>query len=144
MSSENGKAREVEPVEDVHPSSGSEGSDEEIEVADTSAPQASTPSTSSKKKKKKRSKAVKAFNVLRSGGKDAIPEDVVKIVLEKVRAEGGEAAANADPETVRKALEQMKIKDYVQGKAGIGGTNKKDTGGHKACVHRTLWCLANR
>ncbi|KAI0780696.1 N-myristoyl transferase [Trametes elegans] len=140
------KAKEKEVVDpeqatvtngDEEEHSGSEDSEHEQDAAGTSAVHAATPSTTSKKKKKKRSKAVKALNALRGGGKDAIPEDVVKIVLEKVRAEGGEAAANADPETVRKALEQMKIKDYVQGKAGIGGTNKKDTGGHKACFWET-------
>ncbi|OSD08620.1 N-myristoyl transferase [Trametes coccinea BRFM310] len=113
--------------------SGSEGSEDEQEqdAAGSSTAQAATPSTSSKKKKKKRSKALKALNALRGGGKDAIPEDVVKIVLDKVRAEGGEAAAHADPETIRMALEQMKIKDVIQGKSGIGGKNKKDMGGHK-------------
>ncbi|KAI8989663.1 N-myristoyl transferase [Trametes punicea] len=119
--------------EDGH--SGSEGSElgDEIEqeVADSSNIQASTPSTSSKKKKKKRSKALRALNALRGGGKDAVPDEVVKIVLDKVRAEGGEAAASADAETVRAALEQMKIKDVIQGKTGIGGKNKKDMGGHK-------------
>ncbi|KAI0333481.1 N-myristoyl transferase [Cubamyces sp. BRFM 1775] len=122
---------EVHGDEDDH--SGSEGSEDEQEVASSSSVQvqATTPSTASKKKKKKRSKAVKALSALRPGGKDAIPEDVVKIVLEKVRAEGGEAGASADAETVRKALEKMKLKDVLQGKAGIGGKNKKDIGGHK-------------
>ena len=32
---------------------------------------------------------------------------------------------------MRLALEQMKLKEVLQGKAGIGGKNKKDTGGHK-------------
>ncbi|TBU35738.1 N-myristoyl transferase [Dichomitus squalens] len=92
-----------------------------------------TPGTASKKKKKKRSKAAKALNALKSvgKGKDAIPDEVVKIVLDKVKAEGGEAVAGADAETVRLALEQMKLRDVLQGKTGIGGKNKKDTGGHK-------------
>ena len=128
MSSENGKARETELVEDEHPDSGSEGSDEEVEVADTAAPQASTPSTSSKKKKKKRSKALKALSSL-GGGKGGIPQDLVNVVLEKVKETGD--APGADEATVRAALEQMKIKDVIQGKAGIGGRGKKDTGGHK-------------
>ncbi|KAI0362380.1 N-myristoyl transferase [Trametes cingulata] len=133
------KSKEKEIVEqaaalatgDEEEHSGSEGSEDEQDVAGSSTLAAATPSTSSKKKKKKRSKAVKALNALRGGGKDAIPEDVVKIVLEKVRAEGGEVGATADAETVRKALEHMKIKDVIQGKAGIGGKNKKDMGGHK-------------
>ncbi|KAI0807591.1 N-myristoyl transferase [Fomes fomentarius] len=133
------KAVDLEPTPssaDEGDHSGSEGSEDEDERAGSAAGsssgvQATTPSTSSKKKKKKRSKAIKALSALRGGSKDAIPDDVVKIVLEKVRAEGGEAAANADSETVRKALEQMKLKDVIQGNAGIGGINRKDTGGHK-------------
>lgn len=114
---------------------GSEGSEDEQDVAGSSSVQVISPSTSSKKKKKKRSKAVKALNALRGGGKDAIPEDVVKVVLEKVRAEGGEAAAAANPELIRQALEQMKIQDVIQGKAGVGGRGKKDTGGHKVSMN---------
>ncbi len=140
------KAVDPEPIEssahadDAEDDSESEGSEPDDEPApgaagSSSAAQANTPGTASKKKKKKQSKALKALNALR-GGKDAIPEDVVKIVLEKVRAEGGEAAANADQETVRLALEQMKLKDVLQGKTGIGGKNKKDTGGHKVCTRR--------
>ncbi|PCH37827.1 N-myristoyl transferase [Wolfiporia cocos MD-104 SS10] len=123
-----------QPVPDDEADSGSDASDEEHDVTATSSslPAASTPSTSSKKKKKKkRSKAVKALNALRTGHTDGIPQSMVNAVLEKVRAEGGEEAANADAATVRMALEQMKIKDVIQGKAGIGGKNKKDTGDHK-------------
>ncbi|OBZ69197.1 Glycylpeptide N-tetradecanoyltransferase [Grifola frondosa] len=120
-------AHEAYPDEDQ---SGSDASDDEQAIASSSLPQASAPSTSSKKKKKKRSKAMKALNALR-GGKDGIPQDLVNVVLEKVRSEGGEAAADADEATVRMALEQMKIRDVIQGKAGIGGKNKKDTGDHK-------------
>lgn len=116
---------------------GSEGSEDEQDVAGSSSVQVISPSTSSKKKKKKRSKAVKALNALRGGGKDAIPEDVVKVVLEKVRAEGGEAATAANPELIRQALEQMKIQDVIQGKAGVGGRGKKDTGGHKVSMNAT-------
>ena len=109
---------------------GSEGSEDE--PAGPSLPESSTPS-SSKKKKKKRSKAAKALNALKSvgKGKDVISDNVVKTVLEKVKAEGGEAVAGANEEMVRLALEQMKIRDVLQGKTGIGGKNKKDTGGHK-------------
>ncbi|KAI0724001.1 N-myristoyl transferase [Cerioporus squamosus] len=124
----------AEDGEDDFESEGSEPDDEPEQepgaAGSSSATQVNTPGTASKKKKKKRSKALKALSALR-GGKDAISDDVVKIVLEKVRAEGGEAAANADPETVRLALEQMKLKEVLQGKTGIGGKNKKDTGGHK-------------
>ncbi|KAI0752837.1 N-myristoyl transferase [Daedaleopsis nitida] len=128
------KAESIDPApanEDHTDSEGSEDEDEAAAASTSSGMQTVTPSTISKKKKKKRSKIAKALNSLRGGGKDTIPDDVVKIVLEKVRAEGGEAAANADTETVRMALEQMKLKEVVKGNVGIGGKNKKDTGGHK-------------
>lgn len=88
---------------------------------------ASQPSTSSKKKKK--SKAIRALKALR--GKSEIPQEVVDQVLNKVQEHGG--AEGADADGVRVALEQMKIMDVIQGKAGIGGKNKKDMGEHKVC-----------
>jgi glycylpeptide N-tetradecanoyltransferase len=89
------------------------------------------PSTSSasKKKKKKRSKAAKALQALKPGSK--IPQALVDEVLEKVRLEQGEAAEGVNEETVRQALDQMKIMDVLKGKAGIGGKNRKDAGDHK-------------
>ena len=115
----------------------------------TPGPSSGPASTGGKKKKKKRSKAAKALSALKSvgkgvgGGKDGISDDVVKIVLEKVKAEGGDAVAGADAETVRMALEQMKIRDVLEGKAGIGGKNKKDTGGHKVRVIWSDWSACN-
>ncbi|CCM00482.1 uncharacterized protein FIBRA_02516 [Fibroporia radiculosa] len=121
-----------QPGHDDGEESGSDVSDGEQTVIGSALPEASTPSTSSKKKKKKRSKALKALNAIRTGHKDGIPESLVNVVLDKVR-EGGdeEVARSADAATVRLALEQMKIKDVLQGKAGIGGKNKKDAGDHK-------------
>lgn len=91
------------------------------------AGESSAPSTSnsSKKKKKKKSKAKRLL------GKDGIPQEVVDQVLDKVKAEGGPASLEVNAENVREALKQMKIMDVVQGKAGIGGLNKKDMGEHK-------------
>ncbi len=67
--------------------------------------------------------------------KDGIPErEVVGTVLDKVKAEGGPAALDANAENVREALRQMKIMDVVQGKAGVGGQNKKDMGEHKVVL----------
>ncbi|TFY64686.1 hypothetical protein EVJ58_g2460 [Rhodofomes roseus] len=135
--SQKAKEKEVAEPEEERPEpgdgeeTGSEGSEDEPEPTGSSLPESSMPSTSSKKKKKKRSKAMKALNALRSGGKDGIPDALVNTVLERVRQEGGEEAAKADPASVRAALEQMKIKDVIQGKAGIGGKNQKDMGGHK-------------
>ncbi|EIN07254.1 N-myristoyl transferase [Punctularia strigosozonata HHB-11173 SS5] len=104
----------------------SSGSEAE-EVHDNATNQPST-SSSSKKKKKKRSKAAKALQALRPGSN--IPQSVVEEVLEKVRAEQGESA-DVNEETVRQALDQMKIMDVLKGKAGIGGKNRKDAGDHK-------------
>lgn len=90
-----------------------------------------------KKKKKKKSKAMKALNALR--GKHEIPQAIVDQVLNTVKAEGGQDAAGADEASVRAALEQLKIMDVVQGKAGLGGRNKKDLGEHKVnCVYCSL------
>ena len=133
LMSSSSKAKEKEISSDApaqiidHSESGSEEDDE----VDHTLPEASTPSTSSNKKKKKRSKAAKALRALR--GKDNIPQEVVDVVLDKVRTEHADTVPNADEETVRAALEQMKIKDVVQGKAALGGTNKKDVGTHKVC-----------
>lgn len=124
---------EQQPEDDVQDSSGSDDSGSEAELPLTATlPEASTASTASKKKKKKRSKAAKALTALR-GHKDGIPQELVNVVLEKVREQGGQAAAEANEQTIRLALEQMKIKDVIQGKAGIGGKGKKDMGDHKVC-----------
>lgn len=120
----------VENVEDVD-DTGSDISDDEQTATGSTLPEGNTPSTSSKKKKKKRSKALKALNALRTGHGDGIPQKLVDAVLDKVREEGGDQAASADAATVRLALEQMKIKDVIQGKSGIGGLNRKDAGDHK-------------
>ena len=90
-------------------------------------------SNAQKKKKKKKSKAKKLLNMLR--GNQEIPQEVVDTVLDKVKADGGAGAADVNAEHVREALEQLKIMDVVQGKAGLGGLNKKDMGEHKVCRH---------
>lgn len=120
-----------------------EGSDDEVsgdeappdEQATEGVPLAST--SSKKKKKKKTSKAVRALNALR--GKSEIPQEVVDQVLDKVKAHGG--VEGADAETVRAALEQMKIMEVMKGKTGIGGKNKKDMGEHKVCLRHLKWYL---
>ncbi|KAF7967211.1 hypothetical protein HWV62_35134 [Athelia sp. TMB] len=130
MSSQQAKIEEIiETAQDLdHPADGSdsEASNSDVNRDEEAAgiPQAST---SSKKKKKKKSKAMKALNALR--GKAEIPQEVVNQVLDKVKDHGG--AEGADAETVRAALEQMKIMDVLKGKTGIGGKNKKDMGEHK-------------
>jgi hypothetical protein len=131
-SSQKAKAVEIndttEDPEELEDGSNSEPDDDD-HIENGSSP--AEPSTSSKKKKKKKSKAMRALNALR--GKHEIPQAVVDQVLDKVKAEGGSAAAGADEASVRAALEQMKIMEVAQGKAGIGGKNKKDMGQHKVC-----------
>ena len=53
--------------------------------------------------------------------------------MEVVRKENGENAA-VDEQTVRTALDELKIMDVVKGKAGIAGRGKKDLGEHKVLV----------
>lgn len=129
-SSSKAKEKDVAPEPEQEDHESESGSEEDEEI-DHTLPEASTPSTSSNKKKKKRSKALKALNALRGGGKDHIPQELVNVVLDKVKTEHGDSAPGADEETVRAALQQMKIKDVIQGKAGIGGKNRKDVGAHK-------------
>lgn len=95
---------------------------------------ASSTSTAQKKKKKKKSKAKKLFNAIRGKDSDEIPQEVVDQVLDKVKAEGGPGAMEANADNVREALQQLKIMDVVKGKAGIGGLNRKDMGEHKVCL----------
>lgn len=135
MSAQKQKAKEPEIIDttvDLDTSDNESASDgeerEEIALNGTAAP-APSASSSQKKKKKKKSKAKKLLNAIR--GKDEIPQEVIDQVLDKVKAEGGAAASEANAENVREALQQMKIMDVVKGKAGIGGINKKDMGEHK-------------
>ncbi|KAI0041127.1 N-myristoyl transferase [Auriscalpium vulgare] len=124
MSSE--KARET-VTEPEHEEDANDSDSSEVEEITTAGAGPSEPSTSSKKKKKKRSKVAKAINMLK--GKE-VPQQVVDQVLEKVQEQHGDVPG-ADEATVRALLEQLKINDVIQGKAGLGGKNKKDAGDHK-------------
>jgi len=109
----------------------SSGSDAEVPAAAASE---SGPSRPSKKKKKKRSKVARAISALKG---DSVPQAVVDKVVAKVKEEHGEDSAAADEETVRALLRQLKLKDVAEGKAGLFGKNKKDTGDHKVrCLSR--------
>ncbi|KAF8911013.1 N-myristoyl transferase [Gymnopilus junonius] len=116
----------IDTTIDADVSDNESGSDveehDQFAVDGVTAPAPST-STSQKKKKKKKSKAKKLLNAIR--GKDEIPQAVVDQVLDKVKAEGGAAASEANAENVREALQQMKIMDVVKGKAGIGGSIRR-------------------
>lgn len=123
MSSQNGKAKATETVDNVNPDhEGISNSDSEREVT---TQEDTVSSTSQKKKKKKKKKFL-------GGGKDEIPQNLVDRVLDKVKEEGAVAGSdNVNAENVREALEQLKIMEVAKGKVGLGGVNKKDIGEHK-------------
>ncbi|KAI0034011.1 Myristoyl-CoA:protein N-myristoyltransferase, N-terminal domain-containing protein [Vararia minispora EC-137] len=103
----------------------SESGEDDGPAAGPSDPSIATPS--SKKKKKKRSKVSKVLNTLK--GKE-VPQVMVDKVMEKVNEEHGDQPL-MDEESIRRLLEQLKVNDVLQGKAGLGGKNKKDMGDHK-------------
>ncbi|VDC06563.1 unnamed protein product [Peniophora sp. CBMAI 1063] len=113
--------------------SNDDASDSDAEHEPTAGPSTPANSTSnatssSKKKKKKRSKVAKALNKLK--GKE-VPDAVVEKVMDEVQKTGNPELAGMDEGQLRTILEQLKINDVLQGKAGLGGKNKKDTGDHK-------------
>ncbi|RXW20085.1 hypothetical protein EST38_g5786 [Candolleomyces aberdarensis] len=108
----------------------------DIEQGESSAvPSNEGPSTSTangKKKKKKKSKASKLLNKLKGNNdEEEIPQEVVDTVMEEIRTHGTLSPEELTAENIRAALQQMKMLDVVQGKAGIGGINSKDMGEHK-------------
>ncbi|KAI0064592.1 N-myristoyl transferase [Artomyces pyxidatus] len=118
------------PAADPAPDAGDEhDSGSEVEEITTAGAGPSEGSIS-KKKKKKRSKVAKALSALKG---DKVPQQVVDKVLEKVQEQHGNVEG-ADEKTVRALLEQLKINEVMQGKAGLGGKNKKDAGDHKIAV----------
>jgi glycylpeptide N-tetradecanoyltransferase len=132
-------ARAEAAAEDVNEGSdGESSSEDEQREAGAAAPedQPSTSSAQKKKKKKKKSKAAKVLNALK--GKSDIPQELVDHVLERVKEEHGPGAMGADEESVRAALEQLKIMDVVKGKAGLAGRGKKDLGEHKVNKSQTV------
>ncbi|KAF9052854.1 N-myristoyl transferase [Panaeolus papilionaceus] len=106
-------------LEEEHPSD-SEGDDHEDQPEIENQP---STSTSQKKKKKKKSKSKR---------KDAIPDEVVEAVMDRVKNdESVTSHMEVNAENIRQVLQQLKIMDVVKGKAGPGGLNKKDIGEHK-------------
>jgi hypothetical protein len=131
-----GKARVQDVVEEIHDDAeeGSSGSEED--AAPETKASSSTPSAqaSTTKKKKKKKKVAKALQSLLKGKDKEVPQALVDEVLHRVQEEQGPNAEGADEQSVRKALEAMKIVDMLQGKSGVGGKNKKDAGDHKVCA----------
>jgi glycylpeptide N-tetradecanoyltransferase len=119
---------EADPGADDESVSGSDAEEEAPATATAAA--AASESGPSKKKKKKRSKIARAISAMKG---DSVPQAVVDQVVAKVKEEHGEDSPAADEETVRDLLKQLKLKDVVEGKAGFGGKNRKDTGDHKVC-----------
>lgn len=138
---EDSESPERQPATEAELAAGDETSSESgTEVPETAAAEAtaaaaaseSGPSRPSKKKKKKRSKVARAISALKG---DSVPQAVVDQVVAKVKEEHGEDSAAADEDTVRELLKQLKLKDVAEGKAGLGGKNRKDTGDHKVCFY---------
>jgi glycylpeptide N-tetradecanoyltransferase len=125
------ESTEEQRITGADPGADDESSSEsEPEVVPAAASPESGPSRPSKKKKKKRSKVARAISALKG---DAVPQAVVDQVVAKVKEEHGESSPAADEDAVRQLLQQLRLKDVAEGKAGLGGKNKKDTGDHKVC-----------
>ena len=125
---EDSESLEKQLTIDAEPGADDESSSESDTDVPAAAASESGPSRPSKKKKKKRSKVARAISALKG---DSVPQAVVDKVVAKVKEEHGEDSAAADEETVRALLKQLKLKDVAEGKAGLGGKNRKDTGDHK-------------
>lgn len=108
------------PADDVN---ANESDGELDDAADDVLAPAEGSSSGAKKKKKKKSKLAKL--------QPSIPQPVLDEVLKRVRDQVGQDNPDATEANVREALDQMKLMDYVKGKAGIGGKNKKDMGEYK-------------
>lgn len=107
---------------DAEPSDDEEGA-EAIDQGHASS------STSDKKKKKKRSKAKKILDAFTA--KKAVPQAVLEKIVDKVKEDGEPGSETIDAEDVRQVLQQIRIRDILKGKSGIGGNNWKDVGEHK-------------
>jgi len=120
-------------AQDINPEDNSSGSEVEHQqgTGDHDAAPEASQASSSKRKNKKRSKISKALNALRG---NEIPQSIVNHVAEQVKAEQGTDSTPADPESIRMALEQLKIMDVLKGKTGVGGRGKKAMGEHKVCA----------
>lgn len=121
---------EKQPITEADPRADDDSSSESDAEVPAAAASESGPSRPSKKKKKKRSKVARAVAALKG---DHVPQAVVDTVVAKVKEEHGEDSAAADEDAIRELLKHLKIKDVVEGKAGFGGKNRKDTGDHKVC-----------
>ncbi|KAL4077148.1 acyl-CoA N-acyltransferase [Scleroderma yunnanense] len=119
----------VDATQDGNPEDNSSGSDaERQETGDQDVAPEASQASSSKRKNKKRSKVSKVLNAMRG---NEIPQSIVNHVAQQVKAEQGKSSAAADPESIRMALEQLKIMDVLKGKTGVGGRGKKAMGEHK-------------
>lgn len=123
------EAPEKQPITENPRADDESSSDSDVDAL-AAATSESGPSHPSKKKKKKRSKVARAIAALKG---DSVPQAVVDTVVAKVKEEHGEDSAAADEATIRELLKQLKLKDVVEGKAGLGGMGKKETGDHKVC-----------
>lgn len=131
MDGESSKIQEINDVRDNDELEDQNESDDDLGEDGPSSEQ----SSSKKKKKKKKSKAAKLLSAL---SKNEIPQELVDQVMDQVKAEGSIQSGEVTETAVREALEQMKLADFVKGKAGLGGNNQKDLGKHKVPQHLFL------
>lgn len=121
---------EVSSTEDHEDVEQTDSEDEAYDVNERAGSSSAAGSSDGKeKKKRKNSKVSKALSALK--GKSGVPDELVNRVLDKVKAEGSVPEQDLTTENIREVLNQLKIMDVVQGKAGIGGLNKTDMGEHK-------------
>ena len=127
------------PRKDLENGIGGDGSGSEDDIDQTpDASNSQTPGAGSSKKSKKKKKKTKT-SVFGTGSGNAplnaedIPQELVDVVVAKVREEHGEGTPGTDEESVRQALAHMGIKDVVKGKAGVGGTEEKGLVEHRVC-----------
>jgi hypothetical protein len=119
MSSQRAKGKQVvETVNDDNQLSAEESGGSEPERA-TNESIAQTPS---KKNKKKKSKVSRLLNPVAG-----VEEEIVETVFHKVKAEH----TGVDESSIRATIRQLKLKDVIVGKSGLGGKNQKETGGHR-------------
>lgn len=104
-------------------------SESEQAPVDAGAPSSST-ADAKKKKKKKKSKAARVASALLNKDKDKQATDaVVQTVLEKFKEQHPENP-EVNEADVRKAMDMMKLMDYVKGNSALGG-QKQEAGDHK-------------
>lgn len=97
---------------------------------------AGTAGADTKVMERKESKAAKVLTAVASkaSGKK-VPHEVVDMLSSRVKEVQPELD-EIGPNEMRKLIGELKLKDMLDGRSGLGGKNKKDVGEHKVCLHR--------